>query len=67
MNAIDRCPFPTAWTPHQIAVAVRPRLHELDLALASIDAGAAANRGKRASRGSYLPRAPLAPRFRIHG
>ena len=67
MNANDRCPFPASWTPHQIAGAVTPRLHELDLGLSCIDAGAAANRVRRATRGAYLPQATLGPRFRING
>lgn len=67
MNANDRCPFPASWTPHQIAGAVAPRLHELDLGLSCIDPGGAANRVRRATRGGYLPQPPLGSRFRING
>lgn len=67
MNANDRCPFPASWTPHQIAGAVTPRLHELDLGLSCINAGAAANRVRRATRGTYLAQTTLGARFRING
>lgn len=67
MNATDRCPFPASWTPHQIAGAIPPRLHELDLGLSPIDAGCAANRVKRVTRGSYLAPPALNTRFRING
>lgn len=67
MNATDRCPFPAPWTPHQIAGAIPPRLHELDLELSRIEAGCAANRVRRVTRGSYLAPSTLDTRFRING
>lgn len=68
MNAINSCPFPTAWTPQQIAGAMKPRLVELDALLANIDAGGAANRSRtRALHAGYLPQPALAARFRMHG
>ena len=68
MNAISNCPFPVAWTPRQIACAVKPRLFELDTALTTIDAGNAANHSRsRTWRSGYAPQSALAPRFRMHG
>ena len=67
MNAIDRCPFPVSWTPHEIAGAVIPPLHELDPGLCRIDAGYPANHVRRVTRGGYLPPSPLGSRFRING
>ena len=68
MNAINACPFPTAWTPQQIAGAVKPRLVELDALLADIQADSAANRARpRALHAGYLQQPALAARFRMHG
>ena len=71
MYATQRCPFPAAWTPRQIAEAVPPRLHELDLGLPGSGAGTTtstiAEHGRRVAPGGYLPRPALSPRFRING
>lgn len=65
MIATQRCPFPAAWTPRQIAEAVPHRLHELDFGLPRF--GASAGPGRRVPEGGYLPRPGLSPRFRING
>ena len=68
MNAINACPFPAAWTPQQLAGAVKPRLVELDALLADIRAGSAANRARpRVLHAGYLRQPALAARFRMHG
>lgn len=68
MNAINTCPFPPAWTPQQIAGAVKPRVFELDFAPVDVVAGNAANRaGSRGWHAGYVRQPALAPRFRMHG
>mgnify|MGYP006894095472 CR=1 FL=1 len=67
MYATQRCPFPAAWTPRQIADAVPPRMHELDFGLPPSGASTTAGHGTRVAPGGYLPRPALSPRFRING
>ncbi|QCO68476.1 hypothetical protein E4582_09115 [Luteimonas yindakuii] len=58
-------PFAVRWNPCQLAEAVPPRLHQLDL-LAGIDGLAHHPRTLREGTRRYAP-APLAPTaFRIH-
>ena len=68
MNATVNCPFPTAWTPQQIAGAMQPRVLQIDAVLAAIRAGEATVRPRpRLLHAGYLPRPAMAARFRMHG
>ncbi|PJJ96833.1 hypothetical protein CO641_13390 [Lysobacteraceae bacterium NML91-0213] len=59
-------PFAVHWNPCQLADAVAPRLHRLDL-LAGLDGSAHRPRTLRQGTRRYAP-APLASTdFRIHG
>lgn len=59
-------PFAVHWNPHQLADAVPPRLHQLDL-LAGLDGTAHRPRILRQATRRYAPGPLAATDFRIHG